>query len=206
MKIILDGVSKKFQRNWIFRNITYTIEEGDCIAITGHNGSGKSTLLKIISTFIDPTTGRVTFIDNEENRIREEDVAMRISYAAPYVNLIEELTLKEKLEFHSAFKKNLLDLKDIARKAGLAASWNKPINVFSSGMKQRLKLALGFYFSSDILFLDEPTSNMDDEGVSWFKSELKGQIGRKIILIASNQRYEYELAQREIKLTEYKYL
>lgn len=205
MDILLEDIGKRYQRNWIFKNLSFQIESGDCIAITGINGSGKSTLLKIISTYIDPTQGEIKF-SSKGSEIKSEEIPVRINYAAPYVNLIEELTLKEHLEFHSVFKNSILNLKEIAKLAGLEKAWNKTINVFSSGMKQRLKLAMAFYFTSDLILLDEPTSNMDEQGIDWYLSEVQKIKTNQTVLIASNQRYEYDFSNKELKISDYKKL
>jgi ABC-type multidrug transport system ATPase subunit len=201
MQLKLDQVGKRFNKDWIFRNLTLTIESNSAWAITGPNGSGKSTLIQILSTFIDPTEGSILY-DNVES---PEYVSQIVSFTAPYVNIIEELTLVEHLNFHFTFKKKAIELKEMAQRAGLEKAWNKPVKDFSSGMKQRLKLCFALFSNSSLILLDEPTANMDESGIAWYKKEIDKIIGKATIIIASNQRYEYEFSSNYIDLTSYKY-
>ena len=203
MQIHLHNVGKRFNKQWIFRNLNYTIEDNECVAITGTNGSGKSTLLKIISSYIDPTVGSVEY-HIKHSPILLEEVSTKITFCAPYVKLIEELSLEEHLNFHFRFKKSLDSIPNICKRAGLSDALHKPILEFSSGMKQRLKLALSLFSENELILLDEPTANMDESGIAWYLKEINSLLHKKTIIIASNQRYEYEFTQNEINILNYK--
>ena len=196
MKINLEKVGKKYGRNWIFRDLTLEIPENISWAITGHNGSGKSTLLQIISSFSDPTIGKITYNNSEPIH--------QISYAAPYLELIEELTLLEHLQFHFTFKKPTMQFDEMISRAGLIGSEDKIISEFSSGMKQRLKLILAFFSETSLLCLDEPTSNLDEAGIEWYHQEIIKQNNTRTILIASNQRFEFDFCEEKISIEKYK--
>ncbi|MFY0687593.1 MAG: ATP-binding cassette domain-containing protein [Cyclobacteriaceae bacterium] len=200
MRILADNIGKKFNKEWIFRKLSFDIPSKDHMVLTGPNGSGKSTLLKIISSITEPSEGFVLF----NNNTTELDIGV-VSFAAPYQNLIEELTLSEHLHFHFTFKKPSLELKEIADRAGLTTAWDKPVADFSSGMKQRLKLALAMYTQSDLLLLDEPTANMDQTGIDWYRNEINEIINTKTIIIASNQRYEYDFLSNVLNISEFSY-
>ncbi|MDH5608791.1 MAG: ABC transporter ATP-binding protein [Cyclobacteriaceae bacterium] len=203
MDIRLDKLSKRFKKEWIVKGLTLEIPAKTSLAITGANGSGKTTLLKIISSYMDATSGQVIFHDKEKE-IQKETALSQISYAAPYINLIEEMSLKEHLDFHFRFRKNLLPLTEIARRSGLEKAVNKRVSEFSSGMKQRLKLALAIFSESNLLLLDEPTSNLDEYGIKWYQEEIREILGTKTILIASNQRYEYDFVQQILTITDHR--
>lgn len=200
MAITLQDLGKKYNRQWIFRHLQFDIKEGDRIAITGHNGSGKSTLLKLIGGFLAPTEGQITF----ENRPKE-DVQLHFSIAAPYLNLVEEFTLLEHLDFHHKFKKSLLNKTEICKVSGLEGNENKPIRDFSSGMKQRLRLSLCFFFESKAILLDEPTANLDQEGIDWYQELVQRYASYRTIIIASNQPAEYAFCDRIIEIEKFKH-
>lgn len=193
MTIIGEDIGKKFGKNWIFRHLNFEIKRGEPIAIVGKNGAGKSTLLQIVSGFLTPSDGSV-MVDG----INIDDSNASINFVGPYSELIEELTLHEFLSFHSQFKKPICAFEEMADSASL--SLDKPLLDFSTGMKQRVKLITGFFFENDILFMDEPTSNLDEEGVKWFIKEFMSIKERSLITIASNQKEEITLCDHSIQL------
>lgn len=199
MNIELTDLGKKFNRQWIFRHLNAEIPAGQMTAITGHNGSGKSTLLKIISNYISPTEGEVRYPESDHSTAQ-----LSFSFVAPYQNLIEEFTLHEHLAFHSKFKSNTVSFEEIMEKSGLIKARDKLVKEFSSGMKQRLKLALAFFFESEVIFLDEPTSNLDENGSKWYLSLLTEIIDQKTLIVASNDPKEYEQASRIISIEKHK--
>jgi ABC-type multidrug transport system ATPase subunit len=159
----------------------------------------------IISGWIIPSSGQITYLKNG-NKIQADDIYRDIDIIAPYTELIEELTLTEFLEFHFRFKslRSGFAVEDIIQQTHLHESRNKYIRNFSSGMKQRLKLALGFFSSSPVLLLDEPTTNLDEYNKSWYAEIIKDIFNNKILIIASNQPKEYNFATDYIKIEDYK--
>lgn len=203
MKIVLDGLGKRYIRQWVFRNLTLTIDSGDCLAVTGPNGAGKSTLLKILSSYSEATKGRIEFYI-EGQKITSEAVPQKINYAAPYLNLVEEMTLRELLDFHARFRQPLLSISEMAEKAMLYKSLDKAIYYFSSGMKQRTKLILAFFFEADLILLDEPTSNMDQQGVAWYLEEVQKISRKTTTIIASNNRFEFDFTDKKLDISSFK--
>ncbi|MCP4458224.1 MAG: ATP-binding cassette domain-containing protein [Cytophagales bacterium] len=199
MRISAVDLGKKFETRWIFKNFSIDLSSGDSLAITGSNGSGKSTLLQIMAYSLTPSAGKVEYYDNQR-LIKSEDIPTQINFSAPYVELVEEFSLKEHLDFHSNFHTPMIPVREMMERMGLAVASNKPVRQFSSGMKQRLRLALTFYFNSRAIFLDEPTSNLDESGVGWYLTEVKNILDHRTILIASNQRYEYDFCKKTIQL------
>lgn len=193
--MILSGkeIGKKFGKNWIFRHLDFEVNKGIPTVITGKNGAGKSTLLQIASGFLTPSHGEI-FIDN----IKIDDSNATINLIGPYTELIEEFTLLEFLEFHSQFKKPTCDYEQMAESASLHLE--KPIIDFSTGMKQRVKLITTFFFENDILLMDEPTSNLDKEGIHWFSKEFGKIKMSRLIILASNQKEEVSLCDQVIQL------
>lgn len=205
MQINLQQIGKKFNREWVFRNINYEIPSGARVAILGSNGSGKSTLLQVISGILSPSEGDVNYHTNS-SRISIDDVFQHFSIASPYLELVEEMTLVEMIDFHFSFKKRLQNLsnQEIIALLGLEKSTHKEIRHFSSGMKQRLKLALAILSSVACVLLDEPCSNLDKQSISWYQELLKTYTQDRTLIICSNQEYEYEICDKYLSIMDYK--
>ncbi len=205
MKIRLDGVSKRFTQNWIFKNVNQSFNQGNSYAITGPNGSGKSTLLLIAAGWLLPTTGKLNFLKNHQT-IPGDRIYKFIDFISPTLELIEDLTLSEFLKFHFRFNElqKGLTQTDFIHEIFMDNDSDKYIRHFSSGMKQRLKLALGFYSMNPILFLDEPTSNLDEKGKDWYFSFFNRIKAKKLIIMASNQSQEYNVCDFIIKINDFK--
>ncbi|MDB5228601.1 MAG: transporter ATP-binding protein [Bacteroidota bacterium] len=205
MTIQLENISKRFGFEWIFKQVNFQFETGKKYAVTGANGSGKSTLLKIISGGLVPTSGKVNYSLLHKRTVEEEQVAKEISFAAPYISLIEDFSLEELYQFHSSFKKMLVQSQDeFLSVSGLAAHRKKYIKNFSSGMKQRLKLSLSFLTDSQTLLLDEPTSNFDSKTIDWYFDLVQNYSAGRLLIIGSNQEYEYNFCEEKIGMSDYK--
>ncbi|WP_299461096.1 ABC transporter ATP-binding protein [uncultured Microscilla sp.] len=205
MEIIAENLSKKFQRDWIFRNLNLRFQSPHSYTVVGPNGSGKSTLLQILAGVAAPTNGEVTF-KQQQQTISVEHIYRHLSIAAPYLELIEEFTLLELVKFHSRFKplKNDLSLDEFMDIMKLGKARHKMIKHFSSGMKQRLKLGLAFYTGTEIILLDEPTSNLDNQGIDWYHQEIEKNTQDRLLILCSNQAYEYEFCDEVIDITSFK--
>lgn len=205
MQINLQQIGKKFNREWVFRNINFEIPAGTRIAVLGSNGSGKSTLLQIISGILSPSEGETVYLINN-NKIIVDEVFEHFSIASPYLELVEEMTLIEMIDFHFSFKKRLQNFtsQEIISLLGLEKSTHKEIRHFSSGMKQRLKLALAILSDVACILLDEPCSNLDKQGIAWYQELLKKYTQNRTLIICSNQEYEYEICDKTISIMDYK--
>jgi len=188
----VNNLSKKFNKQKLFSELSFNINAGNILAVTGANGSGKSTLLKIIAGLIPAQKGEVNFYINHK-KVENRNLHKHINICAPYLEIIEEFTLLEQLEFHAKFKplKATIEINKVIEAAGLLSSLNKNISDFSSGMKQRLKLILTFCYQANILLIDEPTSHLDEEGKNWYKTLIEGLSKNQILIIFSNEREEY---------------
>ncbi len=209
MEVEFHAVGKKFQKNWVFKNLNFKLETGKPCAITGPNGSGKSTLLQILSGIIPPSQGAISykiFKNDEEIPIPGDKIYQYLGFASPYMQLIEEFTLSELLAFHFSFKSPTENLTqaEVIEKMYLTEAKNKQIKYFSSGMKQRLKLGLCFFTENMVLLLDEPTTNLDEKGINWYKKEVTKLLDKKLIVISSNNKAEYDFCLDTINLVNYK--
>lgn len=203
--ILLNQVSKRYRNQWIFRSVDYTFEAGKKYAILGANGSGKSTLLRIVAGMQHANKGTITYLQQEKN-IAAEAIYNHVSYAAPGMELVEEMTLTEFLKFHFTFKQPLENkaISAIIEEMGLHHVRDKFINEFSSGMKQRVKLAQAFFSNTPILLLDEPCSNLDLQGVALYQTWLQKYAAGRTVIIASNDEREYENVAASFSVEDYK--
>lgn len=205
MTISLSNLGKRFNRDWIFRGLTTEFISGKTYAITGPNGSGKSTLMQVLWGQLPATEGSIDYKINN-SLIQQDDISGKICIATPYMDLIEEFSLSEQIDFHLRFKKavNGLSTADLIQKMQLESAAAKPIKQFSSGMKQRLKLGLAIFSECDVLFLDEPSTNLDKKSNDWYLETLMGIHGKKLIIIATNQSSDYPMGSSVINLTDLK--
>ncbi|MEZ5047506.1 MAG: ATP-binding cassette domain-containing protein [Chitinophagaceae bacterium] len=199
LQIQLHTISKQYETEKIIDQISLTFTQPEHVAIIGKNGSGKSTLLQIIAGFLTPTEGEIKYFDGT-TEIPQTKIFHEIAYCAPYLELIEELTLLEFFDYHFSFKKSKSKVAEIINIVGLDDAKRKQIHHFSSGMKQRVKLAQSFFADTSILLLDEPTSNLDQEGIALYKLLLQNYGKERLVIIASNDTYEYETCNRIINL------
>lgn len=202
-EIQLSQVSKRFGREWIFRDVNLRIVSGTFSALIGANGSGKSTLLQILAGFVSPAQGQRTYLLDGQN-LAPESVFHYVSICAPYLELIEELTLREFLDFHFTFKKSRIPIDEQIRLLGLWESRNKILMHFSSGMKQRVKLGQAIFADTPALFLDEPCSNLDENGIALYHQLIQTHTSNRLVVVASNDPTEYSFCQQTTSLSDLK--
>ena len=205
MQIELKNLGKRFNRQWIFRNLDFVFQSGNAYAITGHNGSGKSTLLQIIAGSLEKTEGSITYsLDNQT--IQPEEYFSCITLSAPYLELIEEFTLTEFFTFHFSLKPLLsgYSVQQVIEHIELEDAKHKQIRHFSSGMKQRAKLGQAFFSNVPVVLLDEPTANFDTKGIDLYM-RLASAFGKdRILVICSNDENEIGFCSSRIDITQYK--
>jgi ABC-type multidrug transport system ATPase subunit len=206
LNIILTNTGKRFNREWIFKNINLQFLQGKTYAITGANGSGKSTLLQVIAGATLHSAGTIEWqsVVGGPSSVDQHTTYKQIAIAAPYLDLIEEITATEFLQFHSSFKTLTDSIPNILAAVGLSVAADKQIRYFSSGMKQRLKLAQAFFSNTSVLLLDEPTTNLDAEGIAIYKNLWAQHTNNKLVIVSSNDKNEYENCETVISLGDYK--
>ena len=204
MQLTLNGLGKRYNRRWIFRDISIDIPSGSRLGITGHNGSGKSTLLKVMSGALPASAGTVEY-SGAQGVIAPDKVYRQLTYAAPYTDLIEELSLIQMLRFHARFKpwRAGFEEGEILRLLGKRFGPGAIISSFSSGMKQRLRLVLAVASESDLICLDEPTSNLDEEGKHWYSALLERIAPGETVLIASNESFDMQTCDTYLNVEDY---
>ena len=247
MKISLTKAGKRYNRDWIFRNLSYEFVSGTSYAITGPNGSGKSTLLQAIggalvlsegqasyelrATRYEPggksrefgvgpaprsfseggsrETKQQTTNDKQQttnSQLHSDNIYQRLSIAAPYLELIEEMTINEFLHFHAQFKPFLtsISIDNIIAKVGLEKAKDKQIRYYSSGMKQRAKLAQAIFSDVELVLLDEPCTNLDGEGIALYQQLIRDYCMNRLVIVSSNDEAEYGFCQSRLNILDYK--
>jgi ABC-type multidrug transport system ATPase subunit len=224
MNIQLTNAGKRFNRDWIFRHLNYTFQQGISYAITGPNGSGKSTLLQTIAGAIAPSEGFVEYLESQDkisaidlkdqnpklktqnSKLPPESTYNEIAIVAPYLEVIEEMTATELLNFHASFKPLLstISINQILEIVGLKAAGQKQIRYYSSGMKQRIKLAQGIFSDVPVLLLDEPCTNLDTSGYALYHQLINDYCKNKLIIVSSNDVNEYDFCAEKLSILEYK--
>jgi len=205
MRIEAAGAGKRFNREWIFRKADLVFESRHSYAITGPNGSGKSTLLQCIGGMIQLTEGSLkASIAGKE--LNSEDLHRHLTLCAPYLDLIEEMSLREFLLFHQQFKPFLpgITVEEMIEELGLQAASDKQIRFFSSGMKQRVKLAQAIFSDAAIILLDEPCSNLDANGIGQYHSLIQKYTTDRLVIVCSNDETEYRFCEQVIAMTQFK--
>ena len=204
MKITLIDAGKRFNRDWIFRHLNYEFQTGHTYAITGPNGSGKSTLLQSIAGAMAISEGSIRY-DNGAP-IAPEQAYRHLSLAAPYLQLVEEMTVTEFLHFHAAFKPLLpgISAAGIIRRVGLETAAHKQMRYYSSGMKQRVRLAQALFSDSSLVLLDEPCTNLDTEGIGLYRELISQYTPGRLVIVSSNDIQEYEFCEERIDIRNYR--
>lgn len=206
MEIDLLRTGKKFNQEWIFRDLSYSFQPVGYYAILGANGSGKSTLLQVIHGNMQATEGALKYkVDGTV--VPSDAIYPYMSIALPYQDLIWEFSLQESIAFQGHFKPFIpgLSTSDIIKIIHLERHSNKPLRYFSSGMKQRVRLALAILSQTPTILLDEPCMNLDANGRAWY-NELLTSFGKdKLVIISSNHmEEEIRLCDQHIDIHQYK--
>ncbi|MDX9789720.1 MAG: ABC transporter ATP-binding protein [Candidatus Kapaibacterium sp.] len=205
IKYDIQNLSKYFiRRHYIFKNISFSFTNGDVVAVTGANGSGKSTLLKVLAGVLSYSSGELE-IFKSDTKITQQQMMDNVALVAPYLNLYEEFTPLEHYKLSAELRGCKLDLIKFNEHLDmfkLSAHKNSQIRNFSSGMKQRMKFILALQKSPIVLFLDEPTSNLDTEGINTINDIIKRQSqSGACVVIATNEDREKELCSKFVDIS-----
>jgi ABC-type multidrug transport system ATPase subunit len=211
MTITASQLGKRYRREWIFRRVDLVLEAGNSYVFVGPNGSGKSTLLQVLAGMQPTSAGTLQYsLEGTATRrgtwLEEEDWYRHMVLAAPYLELVEELTLSELLAFHSRFKpfRGGANVPELLDRMQLSHARNKEIKFFSSGMKQRVKLGLAFFSEAQAVLLDEPTANLDRQGVAWYQEQVRLLPPDVLLLLGSNVPAEYDFVPNVLDMMQWK--
>jgi ABC-type multidrug transport system ATPase subunit len=196
---------RRYNRNWIFRNLDLQLIEDSSLAILGPNGSGKSTLIQLLAGYLSPSEGTISLRKNGKE-IDSSQIYRYISLAAPYIELLEEFSFQEQLAFNLSLKGSFGGYSEeyLIDRSGLKKAGNRPIKQFSSGMKQRVKLLLACSADTAIVLLDEPLTNLDQQGLLWYQELVRDFARGRTIVVASNNLAEYSFCEHRLSIEDYK--
>ena len=205
MTISLSDAGKRFNRDWIFRHFNYQFENGQAYAITGPNGSGKSTLLQVLGGSMMASEGEINY-SLPAVQCTTENIFKYMSICAPYLEVMEEMTFLEFLNFHQGFKPLLPGISNeyIINITGLEKAAHKQIRYYSSGMKQRVKLAQCIFSETPLVLLDEPCTNLDTEGIRLYHSLIEKHCSNRLVVVSSNDEEEYKFCKTVLTMSDWK--
>ena len=199
-------VGHRYGRHILFRRLSLVASRGESWAITGPNGSGKSTLLKILAGLVRPTRGKVILMENNRP-VPQEDHPLRIGIVAPYINVYDDLTLRENLAFVARVRSMQRvdhEVDKLVKLVGLSKNVDQPLGTYSTGMTQRARLAAALIHEPNVLLLGEPTLGLDEHGRSLCTQIVTDlQISGCIIVIASNAASDIALAKHTVCIKDY---
>lgn len=209
MRIKLSNAGKRFNREWIFRKADLDFSSSVSYAVTGPNGSGKSTLLQCIGGMLQVSEGKIEFEEElvvGSQQSADENIYKQISFCAPYLDVLEEMSLIEFLHFHNQFKSFIKNFSaaQIIEEVGLQSAADKQIRFYSSGMKQRVKLTQAIFSNTAIVLLDEPCSNLDTKGIELYHSLIEKYCRDRLVIVCSNDEVEYSFTKERISILDYK--
>lgn len=207
MQITLNKIGKRYNYEWIFRNVNYEFSDSDNYVILGGNGSGKSTLLQVIGGSLTSSEGAINYSVNNHKQVSVENIFHHLSFASPYLELFEEFTLSESIEFQAKFKPfyKELNTKSIIALTQLEKAKDKQLKQYSSGMKQRVRLAMAILADTPLLLLDEPTSNLDKKAIDWYQELISKYTNNRLVIVCSNQiEHEYFFCKKQLHIEDYK--
>ena len=202
LAIKVESLNKNFGERKVITSLNLELRRGESVAITGPNGSGKTTLLKLLLLLLRPSSGKVTYFDNDRV-LSQEELRHRISFVSPYLSLYDQLSAEENLQFFTAVRGGNITGKEIdslLHRVGLEGRGMDLVSDYSTGMKQRLKYAVALSNKPDFLLLDEPSSGLDDSGKAMMTALIEEQRSGSIIIIATNEKEEYSLASQQCRL------
>jgi len=203
LKIVAEKISKHFNRHYLFKDLSFKVEQGECLAVLGANGSGKTTLIKILCALQRPSSGKIHY-ENNNIGIKREDIYSHIGLVSPYLELYDELTAGENLEFFADIKgidkKERKHVAEICERFNIADKMKVRVKAYSSGMKQRLKYALALMGEPRALFIDEPRTNLDEDGIGTVYDLLESYKKNNVLIIATNEKQDLVLADKRLTI------
>jgi heme exporter protein A len=202
MELICKNICKSFAERSVLRNISFSIKNSQAMAIVGPNGSGKTTLLRLICYLNRPSEGLIKYYLNGKE-LEPMQLYKHLGLVGPYLELYEELSAMENLMFFAKMK-NLKNASEriffLLDKFKLSGREQDHVKTYSSGMKQRLKYVSALLNDPDVLLVDEPRANLDEEGIQTVYNVLKSHKQDKILIIATNDQDDLKFADWELNL------
>jgi heme exporter protein A len=204
ISIKFSDVAKRYDMRVVFRGVSGEAEPGEVLVITGPNGSGKSTLLAILCGLLRPTRGEVRYRWHGGEDLPRDTWGRHLGVVAPSMAVYDELTALENLRFYARVRglaRQDSDHRALLERVGLDPDRSTPVRGYSTGMAQRLKIAQALLHDPEVLFLDEPSSNLDPAGQDWLEGHVRSLVAEdRTIVLATNDRREMTWGSRNVSL------
>lgn len=201
--IAAENLGKSFSGAPLFSGLSFSAS-GGLVAVAGKNGSGKTTLLKILAGLVRPSAGRVRLEREGGASWTPGERRLAVGWAGPDLSLYGELTAVENLAFFRRAAGHGADTGDIARRlheVGLAEeAMFRRVEEYSTGMKQRLRIAFATLFDPPVLILDEPMVGLDVEGRDVVFRAVEAARRRGPVLLASNDERDFTNPDQRIEM------
>ncbi len=188
--IDVQNLIKRFGSLTAVNNVSFKINEGESVALWGSNGAGKTTVLRCLLGVI-PFDGNI-FINGFDIHKQSKAARFMIGFVPQEISFHDNLSVQETLAFYAQLKKTTPEsIADWIKRLGLQPHISKTVKELSGGMKQRLALAIALLADPPILFLDEPTANLDMRSRDDFLDQLNElKNGGKTIVFSSHRLEE----------------
>ena len=201
IRIDATNLKKVFNRRVVFQHISFSLQNGQTLLIIGRNGSGKSTLVKIVSGVLTPSEGSVSL--RSHSRDLSHTRIGFIGLVSPYLQMYDEFSARENLRFALAIRGLQRDPSTtdmLLDRVRLADRADDPVRTYSSGMKQRLKYAFALVHHPQVLILDEPTANLDADGIDIVQEIMREHQQSGILIVATNDLRDIDHYDSQVDL------
>lgn len=185
--IKIDSITKNYGEVEAVREVSLSVGKGELFGLIGPNGAGKTTLFKMMLGLVRPTSGTIEVKGLDVSKVWNREVRAHTGYLPENIVFYDQLSGLETLSFYARIKRaSHSEVKDLLELVGLTASSGRKVGEYSKGMKQRLGLAQALLGSPEILFLDEPTTGLDPEGIGAFYKILNDIKERDVTIILTS--------------------
>jgi heme exporter protein A len=194
-------LSKAFAGPPLFTRLSFHADSG-LLAVKGRNGSGKTTLLKILAAIAHPSSGSVS-VRRGEKELSGDDRRLAVGWAGPDLAFYEDFTAVENLRFFGRAGGRPREDRELTRRledVGLSGALDRRVGAFSTGMKQRLKIAFSLLFDPPVLLLDEPMIGLDPDGRAIVERVVAAQRRSGLAVLASNDSRDFLAPDQVVEL------
>ncbi len=206
-RLVADNLAKRYGRRVLFRRLSFALEGGKTLAVTGANGAGKSTLLKILAGVLRPSKGGVSLHRNGQ-ALPQEQHPLQTGLVAPYLNVYDGFSARENLAFLAQARRLSFAaqrIEEVLTQVDLAGRAEDLVGTYSSGMKQRVKYAAALLAEPSLLLLDEPTANLDTAGLAMVDRIIgHQQQAGQLLIIATNVPSEAAKCDDVIRIEDFR--
>jgi len=183
------NLTKRYGSVTAVDGLNLRIDEGEVFGFLGPNGAGKSTTINMLLDFVRPTAGKVSVLGHDP-RTESRAVRAKIGVLPDGYDLYDRLTARKHLEFATALEDSDDDPDPILDRVGLAGDGDRPVNGFSTGMRQRLALGMALAGDPELLILDEPSAGLDPNGIQQMRSIVREERDRGTTVFFSSHLME----------------